>query len=988
VLAVRQIGAIFILVASAGLPISALDPGKPLSQFVLTSWSSQSGLSQKSVMGVTQTSDGYIWLGTEEGLVRYDGLSFRTYDERNSPGLPDRLIRSLAAGRDGGLWVGTRSGLAHYQNGVFSSLVKETAFSDDIYDLYESSDGSIWFSSDQGLHRFQHGRSRVYTTADGLPDNRITTIAQGSDGSIWAGTRAGLVRFAGERFLTYARENETLTSSINALWVGANGIVWIGTSGGEIDRWYKGRITRWWVDPKRHAQIQCIHEDRNGTVWLAFERLGLGRLRGRKVELFTKSDGLPSNDPDWMFEDREQNMWIGWADAGVSTLREGKFATFGAREGLSSDHTSSVLEAKDGSLWIGTEDGGVNHIRQGKVEVYAERQGLPAKDFVSVVERRDGTIWTGSDRGYLSKIERGRITTYGGQQTVPPRVAALLEDTAGQLWVGFEEQNGLSRFSNGHFEHLRFEHLGFEHLHMDGRIKALAEAPDGALWIVAYGQGVYRYSKGALTAYTEKQGLSSRKATTIYVDKMGTVWAGTAQAGLNRIRDGRVTKYSGEQGLSDDSIGSILEDDYGYLWLTGSRSISRIRKKELDDLADGRTRVIRETSYGIADGIRSPQSGIGAQPSAWKAKDGTLWFATTGGLASINPSRMQINTIAPPVNLDEVLYGGQAVDGLAELKSGLGRMDFNFTAPSFISPASVRVRYRLDGYDSNWVDAGTRRSASYTNLPPGRYAFHVEAANADGVWNPKESIYRFRLRPKFYQDTWFQIVSVLVISVLIWRVYLIRVRYLVERNRVLEQKVQLRTAELLEAVKAAERAKDLLREHATVDSLTGLWNRRAIFDNLEKEMTRCMTGSGNLSVLMIDLDHFKEINDRFGHLAGDQVLQQAAVRFRGGLRESDVIGRYGGEEFLVILPDCSASTAMERAEELRHILHDLPIATDAGSVWVTCSVGVAGMAPGCTRNGLVGAADAALYVAKAGGRNRVEVQDGISSLELEPPITV
>jgi len=913
-------------------------------------------------MGVAQTSDGYIWLATEEGLVRYDGLTFRTFDEQNSPGLPDRLIRSLAASSDGSLWIGTRTGLARYQNGVFSSFAKQTQVSSDIYDLCVSRDGSIWFSSDHGIHRFRDGKSIVYTTADGLPDDRITTIAQGADGSIWAGTRAGLVRFANGRFTTYVRDNETLANSINALAVSANGTVWIGTTSGEIDRWSAGRISVWWRDPHRRAQIQCMREDREGTLWVAFERLGLARMHGRNLELFTKADGLPSNDPDWMYEDREKELWIGWADAGASTLRESKFTSFGEREGLSSDHTSSVLQARDGTLWVGTEDRGLNHIRNGRVETYSERQGLRGNDFVSLLVTRDGAIWSGSDKGFLSRIKDGRISIYGKQQSVPPRISALLEDHSGQLWVGFEEQDGLSRFLNGRFEHV----------HLAGRVKALAEAPNGGLWIATYGNGVSRLQNGTVLTYTEKQGLSSNKAMSIYVDGEGTVWAGTAQAGLNRIKNARITKYSVQQGLFDSTVGAIVEDDYGYLWLTSTRGISRVKKQELDDFADGKTDFVHSTSYGEADGLRSAECSIGAQPAAWKAQDGTLWFATTRGLASIDPNRLRNDDVPPAVNLDGISYGGQPVrSGTAELKSGSGRLEFNFTAPSFISTLHERARYRLDGYDANWVEALTRRSATYTNLSPGNYAFRVQAANADGVWNPKEAVYRFRLLPRFYQTTWFRMLAALGILLTTWRVYLIRVRYLTDRNQALEQKVQSRTAELLKAVQAAEIARELLREQATKDALTGLWNRRAIFDILESEMVRCAQNCGRLCVLMVDLDHFKAINDRFGHLAGDQVLQQAALRLRRGLRENEAVGRYGGEELMIVFPDCSLATALQRAEDLRAIIEHPRVLTDAGEMWVTCSIGAASLDPGGTGRDLIGAADAALYEAKAAGRNCV-----------------
>ena len=928
-------------------------------------------------MGVTQTPDGYIWLATEEGLVRFDGISFRTFDEQNSDGLPDRLIRSLAASVDGSLWIGTRSGLAHYQKGEFSSLVRQTGFSDDIYDLCEGRDGSIWFSSDSGLRRFKNGKATVYTVADGLPDNRITTIGQGADGSIWAGTRAGLVRFISGRFTVYSRDHETLANSINALWVGNHGEVWIGTSNGEVDRWSEGRITQWWRDPKVRAQIQSLREDREGTLWIAFERLGLARMLGRKLELFTKADGLPSDNPDWMFEDREREMWIGWADAGVSTLHEGKFTTFGMREGLSSDRTSSVIEAKDGTLWVGTEDGGLNHIRDGKVETYAERQGLSGKDFVSLLEARNGAIWSGSDQGFLARIDGGKVSIFGKQQSVPPRIAALLEDRAGVLWVGFEEQDGLSRFIDGQFERM----------HLNGRVKGLAEAPDGAIWIATYGGGVSQFRNGTFRTYTEKEGLSSRKVMSIYADGAGAVWVGTAQAGLNRIKDGKITKYSVEEGLFDTTVGAILEDGYGNVWMTSSRGISRVSKRELNDFAEGKTPFVNATSFGIEDGLRSAECTIGAQPAAWKGKDGTLWFATTGGLASIDSKRMGIKTVAPHVNLDGIVYAGQIVrSSVNELKSGLGRLDFNFTAPQFVSAHNARVRYRLDGFDANWVEAYAKRTATYTNLAPGDYSFRVQAANADGVWGRDEAVYQFRLLPKFYQTAWFRLLAVLGFCFAGWKLYLIRVRYLMERNQELEEKVQSRTAELLKAVEAAEMARELLREQATRDTLTGLWNRRAIFAILESELARCGANSGQLCVLMVDLDHFKSINDGMGHLAGDQVLQQAASRLRHGVRENEAVGRYGGEEILIVLPECTLSTGLKRAEELRALVESPRMVTDAGDVWVTCSVGVAGTSPGWTRRDLMSAADAALYEAKAAGRNcvraHVPVVEEVSEVHL------
>ncbi len=961
------------------LPVHALDPSKLFGQYVLRSWSLQNGLPQKSVMAVAQTTDGYIWLGTEEGLVRFDGLSFRTFDEQNSPGLPDRLVRSLAASRDGSLWIGTRSGLVHYRNGVFSNLAKQSGFLEDIYDLCESRDGSIWFSSDHGLYRFKNAASTVYTTRDGLPDNRITAIAQGADGSVWVGTRAGLVRFAGQRFTTFIRERETLGNSINALTLGAHGVVWIGTTGGEIDRWSDGRITPWWRDPRRHAKVEGLREDRDGTLWVAFQHTGLARLRGHRLELFTKEEGLPSNDPDWIFEDQTQQIWIGWADAGLSALHDGKFTSFGTREGLSSDRTSSVMQSDDGSLWVGTEDGGLNRIRDGRVDTYSDRNRLSGRDLVSVLQTGDGVIWAGSDHGFLNRWSKGRVSVYGKQQSAPPRISALLQDREGVLWVAFEEHDGLARFVNGKFEHIALK----------GRPRALAQAPDGALWIAAYNGGVFRCSRGAITNFTEAEGLSSNKAISLYVDRAGIVWAGTAQAGLNRIEHERITRYSVRDGLFDSTVGAILEDGLGQLWLTSTRGIARVDKQELNAFAEHQIDSVHAVSYGVADGLRSAECSITAQPAAWKATNGTLWFATTGGLASIDATALRVADLPPHVNLDGIFYGGQLIEPkTSELSSGSGRLEFNFTAPAFRFADRVRVRYRLDGYDTNWIEANARRTATYTNLAPQDYTFRVEAASSSGVWDSNEAVYRFRLLPEFYQTVWFRLLAVMLFGSAAWAVYLARVRYLVEQNRELEDKVQSRTADLQRAVEAAELARELLREQATRDTLTGLWNRRAIFDILENELANCRQHAAQLAVLMIDLDHFKSINDRLGHLAGDQVLQQAAVRLVRGVREREAVGRYGGEEIMIVLPNCPLDSAVKRADELRATLEYPSMTTDAGAIRVTCSIGASGMGPGCSARDLMGAADIALYEAKAAGRNCVRARPPAIEPAVESELTL
>jgi diguanylate cyclase (GGDEF)-like protein len=943
-------------------PAFGLDPSKTFSQYVRSSWALQNGLFQKSVMAVTQTRDGFLWLATEEGLVRFNGRTFVTFDERNAPGLGDRFIRSLAAAPDGSLWIGTMSGLARYSGGKFESFRDEPETRMDIYDLCVGTDGSVWFSSDRGLRRLQNGVFRNYTTADGLPANGITGLAEAPDGVLWIATLNGLVSFKSGRFTTYSKWDGADSGPLNSVSIGRNGAVWVGGKNGSVGLWSGDRITTWWKG--NGARIDSLREDVDGTLWIAFEKLGLGRMRGHNLELLTQSNGLPSNNPDWIFEDRERNLWVGWADAGLSMFRDAKFTSFGKPEGLSSDSISSVIQAADGSFWVGTVDAGVNHLVNGRVRTFSTADGLADKSALGIVQSRDGSVWIGSGSGRVTRIEDGRATTFRIPGSLTPELPAIVQDRSGDLWLGFDMPNGLARFRDGHFEQIPLE----------GRVKALAIAPDGALWVASYLYGLSELKNGVFRHYSVEEGLSSTFLTSVYVDRAGVVWAGTSLAGLNRLKDGKITHYSVEQGLSDSTVSAVIEDDNGYLWLSGPRGISRVSLQDLNDYAEGRIKAVRSESYGYDDGLRSIECNSKAQPGIWKARDGQLWFATTAGLAVIDPLHFRTNEVLPIVRIEEISLDGKRE---REIKSGMqlgpgdGRVEISFSAPSFVAPEVMQIRYRLAGVDRDWIDAGIRRSAAYSNLEPGKYHFEVRAANSDGLGDKDATALDFEILPHYYQTYWFRGLCALCLGLLVWGVYLSRVRYLVRTTQELETIISQRTTELRTALLAAEAAKEQLRDQAMRDGLTGFWNRRAIFEILNGELIRCQKESQPLCVLMADLDHFKLVNDTWGHLAGDAVLRDVSDRLRQGLRRNEAVGKYGGEEFLIVFPQCSFSIARRRAEELRVAIQAVTIPISGEEIAVTCSFGIAEYEPGCSVEELIGKADAALYVAKSRGRNCV-----------------
>ena len=769
-------------------PSMALDPRKAITQYVQTVWTTDSGLPQSSVYSIAQTADGYIWFGTEQGLARADGVRFTVFDRRNSKGLVANYIQRLLASRDGSLWIGSDSGLTHYQNGSFHSLTTKDGLSNDnVWALVESRDGSLWIGTDQGLNHLRNGNIRVYATKDGLPADGIKALLEDGTGGLWIATSSGLARFDGSRFTTYTTRDGLPNNSVTTLAAAPDGAIWVGTAHGGLAHLDKGKISDWSAGLPQNDIVSLL-DDSDGNLWIGFDRHGIGRLRHRMLDLYSSPQGLPSAYcTNALFRDREGNLWIGLFDAGVVELREGKFTSFGKREGLSTDLVWSVLEARDGSVWVGTDHAGLNHLKDGKVEVYTASEGLPALPLGALLESRDGSIWLGFHNGLLGQLKHGRVKVHRDPISKHAAIDSMFENRGGALWVGLLG-TGLARFTDGRFEHYT----------TSGQVRSITQAPDGALWFASEEDAVMRLQSRLLTVYSQRNGLLSNHVMCLYVDREGAAWVGTLSDGLNRIKNGRVTSYSVDQGLFDNTVGSIVEDDSGNLWMSCDNGIFSVRKQELNDYAEGRVPSVHSVAYGTADGLRSKECTYGNTSSVSKGRDGRLWFTTMAGVAVIDPNHIVRNELAPPVWIESVKFDKRIVplENGIRLGPGLGSMEIEFTAPSFVAPSKMQFRYRLEGFDREWVDAGTRRTAYYTNLPPGRYTIEVQAANCDGVWNRSGASLKFELRPHYYQTAWFCALCGLALVLGGWGIYLLRLRVLLRRNQELEAKVAERTEEL------------------------------------------------------------------------------------------------------------------------------------------------------------------------------------------------
>ena len=794
------------LAVSICLATAGVNPDKQIGQYVRTVWEASAGLPQNSVQAILQTRDGYVWIGTEEGLVRFDGEKFDVFNHKNTPELPGRDVRCLFEAPDGSLWIGMVGGLGHLKDGRFTVYSLANGLSHDwILALTGDRAGNIWLgTSGGGLLRFAHGASTAFTTRNGLPDNFVFAVRETRDGSIWIGTNGGLTRMTGDRLVTYTTRDGLPDNHIKALWEDRDGSLWIGTAKGLVNSrggTFETFTTR---DGLSSDAVTALYEDAEGSLWIGTNR-GVSRRHGSGFDRFTEKEGLNYNSVGSLTGDREGNLWIGTDGGGLTKLTERSFSTLSTQEGLSSLIARTVIEGRDGTIWIGTQGGGLNRVRDRRVvSVYTVRDGVPGDTVTALLERPDGGIWIGTAAG-LAHVQQGRVSVVRADLFQSDSIRALFEARDHALWIGTSGA-GLKILRDGHVTIWNAKNG------LSDVVRSFYEDPDGTVW-VGSDAGLSRYVDGRFETFGPAQGVFRKGVMTISGDADGTIWAGTYGDGLYRYKGGQFTHYSTANGLFDDNVFQIVDDLQGSLWMTCNRGVFRVSKQMLLDVADKRISAITSASFGGTDGIQAAEFNGNAQPAGTRAHDGTLWFPTIKGVVSVRPDALIVNRLAPPVVIERLVADRRpvALSGDIRLPPGHGELEFHYTALSFTDPASVRFKYQLKGFDRDWVDAGRRREAHYTNLPAGSYQFQVMAQNNDGVWSTQGSTVSIRLEPHFYETALFYAAIVVSIGLAISGLIRLRVRRMRQQAATLEQIVEDRTRALREEVSERRRAEDALR---------------------------------------------------------------------------------------------------------------------------------------------------------------------------------
>jgi signal transduction histidine kinase/ligand-binding sensor domain-containing protein len=767
-------------------------------QYSFDHWTADDGLPQNNVRDIVQTGDGYLWLATFDGLVRFDGVRFTVFNKSSSPGLTTNRFISLYEDGQGDLWANTENG---------------------------------------GLTRLHQGRFVTYTTENGLPENWVDNLGDDGYGNLMFYCKNHLFRWLDGKFqpaddvrLPAGGERQNRQDQVLPLPyifdISSN----YSTPGG-LSCFANGELFSWAFSDfsfpvSKLAPISAtsaLVQDQQGNIWFGSDD-GLVKIEnGRVVKAYTMNNGLPGKYVRFVYGQRplqvltmrdDRSLWLTELDSMQSRLVVPRLP-----EGRAFPPFASYMD-REGNIWMGSIFNGLYRVRPQSITTYAKAQGLTNTEIYPIFEDRDGTIWVGADR--LFRFKDGAFTGYPNDAT-GQHISAIYQDRAGQLWV-----NGIYRIEDGRliygFSNAILQGAGYvwamyedregaywfgtdgggvvhyqngtarQYTTQDGlagnNTKVIIEDTDGGLWFGSYG-GLTHFKDGRFTAWTERDGLPGNTVRALYQDSDGVLWIGTYDGGLGRFKDGRFTRYTMKDGLYGNGVFQILEDSAGWYWMSSNRGIYRVRKQELNDFADGKIKAITSIGYGKSDGMLSAECNGGRWPAGIRARDGKLWFPTMDGVAVIDPTTITTNAKPPPVMIEAVIIDNEAGaaptwESAFQITPRQENFEIQYTALSFINSENLRFKYKLEGLDHDWVEAGTRRTAYFSHVPPGEYTFRVIAANSDGVWNTEGKSVKVIVLPPFYRTGWFLTLAALVVSGTVFAAFKSRVRQ-IERRQAAQQ---------------------------------------------------------------------------------------------------------------------------------------------------------------------------------------------------------
>jgi len=922
-------------------------------------WTTRQGIPHNTINDIVQTPDGYLWFATWEGIARFNGHRFRLFERGPMTGLPDAGVLSLSVDERGRLLAaGARGGLSLTDGRQWQPL--STASTMITHALMDNR-RQLWIATQGGgvIRRRLDDSGMMISEETLLPEASAHQILlDGED--VWAATSEGLLHVPAGGEPHMVDERRLPGAPALSLLVDSRGRLLVGTEQGLYVRDEPQAEFRPLHPTLEALAVSALLEDNTGALWIGTISSGLYRLNDSGLEHLNTDEGLPNNRVVSLYQDMENSLWIG-TNGGLFRLRAAPFKTTTREQGLAGNFVRAVMPHSDGSLWVGTSEGvsriageevqpvhdadgpltdsilsldelpggdvligthahGVMHWRQGEiVERHDRASGLPSNDIRYLHADRNGSVWVATASG-LARIDGKTVREYQPEDGLPGDfVIAVEQDSRGEIWIG-------TGFGLARFEADRFEAISLYHLDEAMYVYGIHEDRERYLLWLATDRGLVRYAPETGTA-----DLVGRSA-----------------------------------GMPVDKLFHVVDDRHGAFWLTSNRGIVRILKEHAEAVADGQREEVGFELYTEGDGLLSAQANGGAGPPAtWH--EGRVWVATAVGLASVDPEHLtRYEDAVLPVSIEHFEADGRAMplDGPVSLPAGTGRVVIQYAGLGFVMPQRIRYRTKLEGFDDDWVDRKSQSIAEYTNLGPGEYSFLVSAAYPYGDWTGSEAALRFSIEPLLWQRAWFWILVTPGLLGLVALATHWRMRRLEMRAAELRAQVSEKTREL------KRQAADFERQ-ARIDQLTGLANRRAFDEWLAEEFRRSRADDRPLSLVIMDLDHFKRVNDECSHLIGDDVMCVVADVLRRHVRAGDQAARWGGEEFTLTFHDIDSEQAARISERIRESIEKTDFSELAPNLSITASFGVSDNRRARSYEDLLRQADQALFRAKAEGRNRV-----------------
>lgn len=964
-------------ISLAGSHAWALDPQRLPSQYAMRTWNAEDGLPNNFVEQLVQGKDGYIWVATQHGLSRFDGVRFSLPLPLQEAEWTQGWINTVYADAKGGQWFGTRShGLFHYYNGQ----VQQYSWGLDnslIAVIRMDSRGHLWVASQNKLYfiakPYEGNAAQARPVLDGEIINLLfqqdkvlagiqtgeiwqlslngqtrKRLAQPSktqlremlycQKTLWIGTGKGLRRTLDKKPLAPNAPQELSDTGILALVCDRDGALWVGTLGAGIFRLYNGE---WTALNEKNSELSSniiidVYEGYDGSLWVGTSGGGISQLYAPSLYLFTQQQGLSSNSISGIYEENNGELQVGFVDAGINTVNNWQVINrLNTGNILQSNQIASVTRDNSGNLWVASYNNGLLRIAPDKAanngrRLFTTADGLPSNLVFTLLRGKDDGLWIGTSAG---------LAYWNGQQ---------------------------------------ISNLTAAHSKQDTDFFVTNMTPDGneGIWLGTYDNGLKHFSNGELTTVNLGQKIDNALILELMLDNNKGLWFSVSDHGLFHLADGKLTNMTPVVEKFASDIYRILQDKQQNIWLCSGSGLQMITPQEQTVLIENPATDVPLHTWGRLDGYPSNECVSGAYPSDQQLQSGTLVFPTYSGILIARPSLLLNRQTNAPQTMIEYMQAHERQIAVGDeplsLHAGFNNVMFKYTAIEFNAPEAIEFRYRLVGFDEEWVHAGQRRQAFYTNLPPDDYRFLVQARNGrGGEWTDAKSPVTFSIEPYFYQTNLFYVILIILIIIIAYGLHYARSAHLHRLTKYLQVKVEQRTEKLRQANRE-------LAKLATTDNLTQLANREHFFDVLNNEWARAGRSGNPLSLLMIDIDCFKLYNDNYGYLAGNACLQVvASVLNNCSRRVIDLAAHYGGDEFVILLPETPLHGAHHVAELIRNGIAANPIPHQHSPIQssVTLSIGIASMVPPPNPSQrpeiLIAQADKNLYAAKQQGGNRI-----------------